>query len=116
MKGARRAVLIVTGALGALGLVLVMLLSANSQAGFTGCAIAELGWAAPLLALSVLGGATWFLLGQRRTDQGDRTSYEAVPCSACGREVLGQWRMCPYCGAMLDQSPHRHAVPESVGE
>lgn len=89
----------------------------NADAGFEGCtAMSPFGWLAPLLAGSVIGATAWALLGERRAGHDEGLGHDAVPCSACGREVLGQWRMCPYCGAMLDRSPHRHALPEAVGE
>jgi uncharacterized membrane protein len=59
------------------------------------------GWVAPLVAVFVIVGAAWILLGQGRPHDDDQHGFEHTPCPACEREVLGQWRMCPYCGAML---------------
>jgi hypothetical protein len=64
-----------------------------------------LSWMPPLVAASVIVGISWILLSQRRpSDEGD-TSFTHTRCSSCQREVLGKWRMCPYCGSMLDGSP-----------
>lgn len=117
MKDARHIVLTVAGVLAAVGLVCGVLVVINADTGFVGCTVtSRFGWVAPLLAGSVIGGAAWALLGQHRASDEGRAVRDAVPCTACGREVLGQWRMCPYCGAMLDTNPHRHAVPENAGD
>jgi hypothetical protein len=117
MKDARHIVLTAAGILAAAGLVFGALVVVNAETGFVGCTVtSRFGWMAPLLAGSVIGGAAWALLGQHRAGEEERAGRDAAPCGACGREVLGQWRMCPYCGAMLDRSPRRHAVPEDIGD
>jgi predicted RNA-binding Zn-ribbon protein involved in translation (DUF1610 family) len=67
------------------------------------------GWLTPLVTASVLGGATFALLGQRRPNGSGSLMAGVHECLACGRELLGEWRMCPYCGEMTDvrRSPHR---------
>jgi len=63
-----------------------------------------LSWLAPLIAACAVVGVSWLLLAQRGTrDEGDAT-VDRTRCSACEREVMGGWRMCPYCGAMLGSS------------
>lgn len=102
MKNARRTIGTVVALVATVTVVVGALLLVNADSGLAGCTmVSGFGWMAPLLLGSVLGGATWALLAQRRSDQQSRGGYEAVPCTTCGREVLGQWRMCPYCGAML---------------
>lgn len=61
-----------------------------------------LGWLAPLIALSVVLGVSGVLMTQRRSNDEGETSFDKTRCPACEREVMGQWRMCPYCGAMLE--------------
>lgn len=61
-----------------------------------------IGWLAPLIATSVVLGVSGVLMAQRRSSDQGNTSYDSTRCPACEREVMGQWRMCPYCGAMLD--------------
>lgn len=61
-----------------------------------------IGWLAPLVAASVVLGVSGILLAQRRARDEGNTSFDRTQCPACEREVMGQWRMCPYCGAMLD--------------
>lgn len=61
-----------------------------------------IGWLVPAVAASVVLGVSGVLLAQRRSGDEGNTSYDRVRCPACEREVMGQWRMCPYCGAMLE--------------
>jgi len=113
MKQARRIVLTAAGAVAAVAVVAAALVLINSDEGFIGCTVTyPFGWAAPLLAGGILGAATWVLLDQSRPRRHDDVSYDAGTCTQCGREILGQWRMCPYCGAMLEEEP-RSASDES---
>lgn len=61
-----------------------------------------IGWLVPAVAASVVLGVSGVLLAQRRSGDEGNSSYDRVRCPACEREVMGQWRMCPYCGAMLE--------------
>ncbi len=99
----RSTIIGVTAVLAVMGLVVTLVLLVNADDGFSSCTgAAEFGWLAPLLAASIIGGLAWVLLRQdpRPHDDGDATSV--TECPECGRSVLGQWRMCPYCGEMLD--------------
>jgi hypothetical protein len=58
-------------------------------------------WLAPLIAGCVVLSVGGILLSQRHSDEGN-TAFNRTRCPACEREVMGQWRMCPYCGAMLE--------------
>jgi len=56
--------------------------------------------ATSLIVLAVAGRA---LMRQRRTgSDGLDEPTERHACGSCGHEVYGAWRMCPYCGAMLE--------------
>ena len=103
VKTARRIVFRVTVALVVCGAIVVALLLINADAGFVGATVTyyPIGWLAPLLAGVVLGAATWILLDQPRSRRNDDTRQDAGACPECSREILGQWRMCPYCGALL---------------
>jgi len=109
----RGLVLAGAGILLSAGIVLGLILMVNAEAGFAGCTgTTQFGWMAPILAASIIGGLAWILLGQdARVDQ-PRTP-EAVSCPACGREVLGMWRLCPHCGTMLDGEKAGRSTPES---
>lgn len=64
-------------------------------------AASPLGWTVPLVSLFVILGVTWLLLSQTPRDP-EAGSFRYSPCSECGRSVLRDWRLCPYCGSMLD--------------
>ncbi|MGB4442559.1 MAG: hypothetical protein WBJ62_10130 [Coriobacteriia bacterium] len=75
-----------------------LLLHADSHVA--GSVVARpLTWIAPLLTVLVLVGVGWILLSQHRSDDRQHPSFER--CPSCERDVLGKWRMCPYCGAMI---------------
>jgi predicted RNA-binding Zn-ribbon protein involved in translation (DUF1610 family) len=77
-----------------------MLLSADPH--IVRCSLTDhLGWLSPLVVASVLGGVAIALLTQRRSSEHDDESAPTVPCTSCGRQLLGQWRMCPYCGELV---------------
>lgn len=99
----RRVILSVVGVFFAVGLVAGLVLMVNAGHGFAGCTgAAEFGWLAPLFAASIIGGLAWVLLSQGPRTPDDSDPAPFAECPECGREVLGQWRMCPYCGEMLD--------------
>lgn len=114
MSNARRMMVMVAALVAATAVVVGALLVVNADSGLAGCTmVSGFGWMAPLLLGSVLGGAAWALLAQRRSGHQGSPDYDAVPCGTCGREVLGQWRMCPYCGAMLDRSSRHDAAGDA---
>ena len=61
-----------------------------------------LDWLPPLVTVLVIAGAAWTLLAERTSDAGREDARDSTVCPSCEREVLGKWRMCPYCGAMLE--------------
>jgi uncharacterized membrane protein len=92
-------------ALGLLAVVVVvaLVLLVNADSGFAGCTgTAQFGWIAPLLAASIIAALAWALLSQDHSvGQGD-SHIPTVECPECGRMVMREWRMCPYCGEVLD--------------
>jgi hypothetical protein len=71
-----------------------------------------LSWLAPLLTVLVILGVGWILMSQCGGDEREHPSFER--CPACERDILGKWRMCPYCGAMIhgaNQSPAASVGP-----
>ena len=105
MRASYRTVLRVAGAfilaVGVLGTVILL----SVDPCVVRCAFTEpFGWLTPLVAASVLGGATFVLLGQRRPRSTAASVSGLTPCGSCGRGLLGEWRMCPYCGEVLEIS------------
>ncbi|TDB39697.1 MAG: hypothetical protein D9V44_01685 [Actinobacteria bacterium] len=98
----RNTIVAVTGILAVVALVAGLVLIVNAEAGYACTSAAEFGWLAPLFAASIIGGLAWVLLSQDPRTPDDTESTPLAECPECGRSVLGQWRMCPYCGEMLD--------------
>ncbi|KAF0207247.1 MAG: zinc ribbon domain-containing protein [Actinomycetota bacterium] len=97
--------LLLVAAAGAVTVVVVvaLVLLVNAGSGFEGCtSTAQFGWLAPLLAASIIGALAWVLLRQDHRIEEDDTHVPAAECPECGRTVMGEWRMCPYCGEVLD--------------
>lgn len=83
--------------------IIGVVLLANAGSGFAGCTSAmRFGWVAPLIAASIIGALAWVLLSQDHPVGGEDAHIPAVECPECGRTVMGEWRMCPYCGEVLD--------------
>jgi hypothetical protein len=99
----RRVIVAAAGIIAVVSLVAGLILLVNADDGFSNCTgAAEFGWLAPLLAASIIGGLAWVLLAQDPPSSGDVGNTQIAECPECKRAVLGQWRMCPYCGEMLD--------------
>jgi zinc-ribbon domain len=104
----RWVVLAALGGLGIIGLILAasaLLRPVGLLAGAT--AAMPISWIVPLGSLFVIVGVTWLLLSQAPSDDGaDATPYDSATCPSCGRLVMVDWRLCPYCGAMMpDPAP-----------
>jgi hypothetical protein len=60
-----------------------------------------------LVALS-MAGAAWFVFSRRTAH---RTEPQvSVECGSCSRSILEDWRLCPYCGSLVE----RRAAPEGT--
>jgi len=99
----------IAGALLAVVLVVGLISGASEGCGL-GAFIGSLPvvWVVGLAAVLVIATLAWFLLDAGEPPQGSM-SVEERRCPGCSRAILRQWRMCPYCGTMLDQG-------ESVAE
>ncbi len=54
------------------------------------------------IAVVVIAGRAFVRQVRRERDRDGRL-MERRECPACDREVHGAWRMCPYCGALVDE-------------
>jgi hypothetical protein len=103
MKKRAQSTAIAAGSLlGLIGAGLSVALLAGTPVG-TGVApsATAAGWIIPLAAAAIIAGVAWTLLGARSLDSTDGTPFDSALCPECGRQVLGQWRICPYCAAAL---------------
>lgn len=111
MRESRPKALLVIVGLGLLacGAVVALLVIVNAGDGFAGCTgMSRYGWITPLVAVSALSGLSWVLLRQESHRGGDDVaSAQLRSCPTCGHDVLVRWRLCPYCGGMLDDRPER---------
>ena len=68
----------------------------------------ELG--VPLAAGAVIGLAAWALLEDPPPTPQD-VSYAEMACPTCGRNILEDWRLCPYCGSLVAATESRGTRP-----
>jgi len=111
---ARRRFVAVAGVVSAL-LALAWVVAAFDAGGPSDPASASsaLVLAIPVVVLLVIAGLTWFLLARDADEGSDAEPY--VECPSCGRSILREWRLCPYCGARTQPVPRAgeaaHLVP-----
>jgi hypothetical protein len=104
MRGdVRRLVLAAIG-----GLSAVLLLVAMFDRGIAmrdSSASPPFGWIIALASVAVIAGVAWFLLSLVPRHSADGGFYASTACASCGRTVLTDWRLCPYCGSALTPRP-----------
>lgn len=97
---------LVVGIIGALAVVGALIALFNQGFNVAGCtAAAPFGWLIPLGSVAVIAGVAWLLLSQIPRGSGGSSSHRSVACASCGRMVLTDWRLCPYCGSALSPEP-----------
>jgi hypothetical protein len=106
---------ILGGVAGLVGLfALVVLL--NQGLSLVGCTAATpLGWTIPLVSLVVIGVAAWVLISQPEKDSGKTQEFASTVCHACGRNVMAEWRLCPYCGSSAPAAEPEQDPAGTVG-
>jgi hypothetical protein len=81
---------------------------------FFGCGLTgPIGWIIPIGSLLVILLVTRALLTRVPKDLSSGEHANAVECPQCGRALLEDWRLCPYCGFAFDLSTDTPSmVPE----
>jgi hypothetical protein len=103
---------LVLGLLGAVAAVLAIVALLGRGFDVTdGVASTPLGWLIPLASIAVIAGVAWLLLSQIPVGSSRSNDYRSIACSSCGRTVLTDWRLCPYCGAALSPDPSMRQGP-----
>lgn len=101
----RRIVLVALGVFGVSSAALCVLGLYGQATGLPGLVFDYLaGWAVPLSSVMVICGVGWLLLSQSPRAPHSSGS-DSIPCPSCGRTVMRDWRMCPYCGSALEPTP-----------
>jgi len=105
----------VAGAVLAVVLVVGLIARASEGCGLEGLIGSfPVVWVVGLVAVLVIVTLAWFLLdgGEPRRDS---DPVEGRQCPGCNRAILRQWRMCPYCGTMLDRAePVADSLPDAA--
>ena len=74
-------------------------------------------WAIPLLAGGAVGLLALFLLAGTNLEDERGTGRSAVSCPMCGKQVLEDWRLCPYCGGsnepIIIEADQPHVSPHA---
>lgn len=108
-----RAVGILATIAGTLGVAFIL----HADSHVAGTVIARpFGWLPALATVLVIAGVAWILLAQRSSEEARQEPRDSTTCPSCEREVLGKWRMCPYCGAMLETSAPKIAARAGQAE
>ena len=95
-------VLAVLGGLAVVGGLAAVLLWADPARIFTGSSgVIPPAWTVPLASVFVIAGVAWLLLSQDGRGRGGADDG-SIECPVCGRSVMTDWRMCPYCGSLLE--------------
>ena len=68
--------------------------------------------AVPLAAGAVIGLGAWALLDDPPSPTQD-APYAEMACPVCGRAILEDWRLCPYCGSFVVTAESRAPMPGS---
>jgi hypothetical protein len=99
----RKLVLVLLGTLAGVAGVVVAIRAVTGSWMLSGCAMSgPLGWTLPIATGFVIAAVGWLLLSQKPHDRDERgAGLRGVSCPACSRSVLTDWRLCPYCGAVL---------------
>ncbi len=103
----------VAGAILAVVFVVGLIAGANAGCGL-GSFIGSFPvvWIVGIGAALVIGTLAWFLLDAGESPTGSPRAEERR-CPGCNRAILRQWRMCPYCGTMLDrEDPVAESAPD----
>ncbi|HEX9092376.1 MAG TPA: hypothetical protein VF902_00185 [Coriobacteriia bacterium] len=104
----RRILLVVIGVLVSAAAATVLIRALAGRAGFSVSAVDyPLGWTLPLASAFVIVGVGWLLLSQGSRRGRGSSKAISLPCPTCGRTVMDDWRMCPYCGRVLEPASNQ---------
>ncbi|HSK46865.1 MAG TPA: hypothetical protein VLA05_02540 [Coriobacteriia bacterium] len=88
----------------ALGLLAFIDLANAGQGFIHTTAATSYGWIIPIVAGGVIGLVALALLAGEDAPAHSAMHPSSCKCSQCGGTVLGEWRLCPHCGARLSEN------------
>jgi hypothetical protein len=105
----RQVVLAILGGAAGVALLSASVILMNGKEGTPGGSALPWTWSVPLASLFVIVGVTWLLLSQKpREPSAGARLY--VSCPSCARSVMRDWRLCPYCGEVLEHREQDRAA------
>lgn len=106
--------LVIAIAVGAAIAVSLLAVVGLSNAGFAGATVctgsAAFGWLSPLFMVVVAVGLGYLLTRQTGSED-PFADGEHVSCPGCFELVRKDWRICPFCGAPMADSPRDGSTP-----
>jgi hypothetical protein len=87
----------VFGGLAATAALLAILIVLNAD----GAGTRPFGWTIPLLTGLMVGVVAWALLVD--APEVEEPVISESTCGTCGRNILSDWRICPYCGTLVSR-------------
>ena len=101
-----RIVAVVLGGLAVTGAVAGLLVAANAGVGLYRCDVTSaFGWTLPLIAGVTIGVLAWMLHHGGRASAQSEPQHATARCDSCGSALMESWRLCPYCGELIENLP-----------
>lgn len=101
-----RIVALVLGGLVVIGAIAGLLVAANDGAGLSSCGVTSaFGWTLPLIAGIAIGVLAWVLHRGGRSSTRSEPQRATARCDSCGSALMESWRLCPYCGELIENLP-----------
>lgn len=89
-----------------IGAVAALLVVVNAGDGFTLCsATGAFGWTLPIVGGAAVGGLAWTLHHGGHLRARSKPMRATARCNSCGSAMMESWRLCPYCGDLIENLP-----------
>jgi len=68
------------------------------------CTEAGLPVAAAVAIVALVAAGAGFLVARTRNEGSPPSRLKLARCEGCGQSLMESWRMCPYCGQIVDKT------------